>query len=253
MRQRDVPVQGFDLDDDNQTFSRTYPDWVKPLSLEAGPEAEAVIISKVLRRVRDQPVTLIDPQAHTKRVLMDALRRIRFLEETAQEGVRFTALLFPQDNRDVMDDISETVRTLKDSVDWVVIRNPAKTTGFRMYDGSALESILHEYGAATFNMPWLMADTINHLARIEKEAQRAIGPAEALVSQELKVDIFHRIILEDWMMEVFAGYDAIAEHLLPDCPALAGIQARRKSKSRKEVAEQPRYLLGMDINTANLD
>jgi hypothetical protein len=47
-----------------------------------------------------------------------------------------------------MEDISETVDTLGDSVDWVIVKNRERIPTTKFFDGSALEKQLQAYKAA---------------------------------------------------------------------------------------------------------
>lgn len=248
--QRKVDTQGFDLDGDHQTFYRTFPKWVQCLDLGAGIEAEELIISKILRKAYAKPVTLIDPRAHVRKIIMAAMRRVKFLAMARERNLRFTALLFPQDNIEVMDDISETVRELQNNVDWVVVKNLAKTTGFKYFEGSRIEANLRELGARFFEMPVLLTDTVNHLSKIEKQLHQAISPLKALYDETIPVDTLHRIILEDWMRTVFERYDQIASVLLPSAD-LTKLGQRRTEPTTEYKRIPVEY--AESINTDNLD
>jgi hypothetical protein len=218
MLQRGVTWAGYDLDRFNRTLSTTYPDSVK--FLEPGDEPESAIIA-VLRRITLAEVTVIDPSAHLDRAILDALRKVNFAEIARGAQARLTVMIFPLDEVSDMDEIARTVDVLNSSADWVVVRNPARIRGTKFFDGSELEATLRGFGAAFLEIPALLSDTRNHLRALEIELGRGFSPAEALKNPEVKVHLLHRMILEEWLQDMFRRFDAIAGHLLPTAPAQA--------------------------------
>jgi hypothetical protein len=216
MLQRGVIWAGYDLDRFNRTLSTTYPDVVR--FLEPNDEPESAVIS-VLRRITHAEATTIDPSAHLDGAILDALRKVNFPKIASEAQARLTVLVFPIDEVSDMDDIARTVDVLNSSADWVVVRNPARIQRTRFFDGSELEATLRSLGAAFLEIPSLLSDTRNHLRALEIQAGRGFSPAEALKNPELKMDLLHRMILEDWLQEMFRRFDAIASHLLPTAKA----------------------------------
>ena len=65
---------------------------------------------------------------------------------------------------------------------------------------------------------------------------RAISPSEAVRNPEIKMDLVHRFLLEDWLKKTQREFDAIAPHLLPTAKA-ASIQTPPSSQETS-TAEQ---------------
>jgi hypothetical protein len=212
MNRRSICWRGYDLDSFNQTLSTTYPDEVTFVPPTPEPEGEII---KILRRIPDADVTVIDPSAHMNQTILRAFEMVRFAELAASVQARVTVLVFPIDEVSDMDDINATVDTLGNTVDWVVVRNRAKIPRTKFFDGGEIETTLRNYGAAFLELPSLLSDTRNHLRAHEVRLGRGLSPAEALKNSELKIDLAHRLILEDWLREMFRRFDAIASHLLP--------------------------------------
>ena len=99
--QRGIPWQGFDLDGDNRTLSRLFPNQVKltPLNGQAEDLDELILI---LRKTIAQPVTLIDPRAHLDGQLMKALSSTHFFDIASAQNIGITLRVFPFDDLDVM-------------------------------------------------------------------------------------------------------------------------------------------------------
>jgi hypothetical protein len=218
MTQRGIDWRGYDLDHFNRTLSSNYPERVTAVPPDPEPEGEII---QILRKVMSADVTLIDPAAHMNLAILRALEVVQFVRLGAAANVRATVLLFPVDEISDMDDISLTVRTLADSVDWVVVRNPARTPTTRFFDGSRLEDHLRTMGAAFFTLPTLLGITRRHLRACEARLGRPISPTEAVHNPQLKMDLLHRCLLEDWLTKTQREYDTIAAHLLPSGSAAA--------------------------------
>jgi len=242
MHRRSICWRGYDLDSFNRTLSTTYPDDVTFVPPTPEPEGEII---KILRRISDADVTVIDPSAHMNQTILRAFEMVRFAELAASVQARVTVLVFPIDEVSDMDDINATVDALGDSVDWVVVRNRAKIPRTRFFDGGEIETTLRNHGAAFLEVPSLLSDTRNHLRAIEVRLERGLSPAEALRNPALKIDMAHRLILEDWIRDMFRRFDAIASHLLPS------EAAAKIAPSIELVAKSPRKR-GAAINMENL-
>ena len=248
MEQRGVQWQGFDLDEQNRTFSDNFPG--QATLVEVSPNEPEGDIIRLLRKATKAEVTAIDPRAHMNRTILQALNLIRFPEQSAAAGVRLSVLVYPMDEISDMDDIAGTVDALGDTVDWVIVRNPARQPRTRMFDGSELEAMLGGFGAVTLLLPALLSDTRMALRNHEVQVGRAINPVEALANQELRLDLSHRMVLEDWLKRTFQALDAIAPHLLPTAKGLE-IQAKQPKPATEAVAAPLRR--GRSVNLANLD
>jgi hypothetical protein len=217
LEQRGIRWQGFDLDPDHQSFVRLFPDTVKSVPLGEEPEGDVI---RVLRAVTGAPVTLIDPRAHLSGTILRAFEMIRFPSTFSGSGGRITALVFPADDLEVMADLDATVTRLGSQVNYVVVRNPARSPRTHMFNGSELEAELIRLGAAFVEIPPLLSLARNHLAAKEAEVGRGIALAEAVANRELGLDPMVRVLFEDWLRTVLNRFDRIAGHLLPT--ALAG-------------------------------
>ena len=82
----------------------------------------------------------IDPSAHMNRTILRAMEMVRLTQLCEAIAARITVLIYPVDEVSDMDDISQTVEALGDSVDWVIIRNPVKIPTTKFFQGSELES-----------------------------------------------------------------------------------------------------------------
>jgi hypothetical protein len=194
MRQNNVPWKGYDLDVYNRTLSETYPDEVTLVEPSREPVSDII---KILRKVNQ-------------------IAQIDFPKFAVQAHVRATVLVFPIDEVSDMEDISETVDTLGDSVDWVIVKNKERIPTTKFFDGSALEQQLQGYKAAYLDLPPLLTDTRNHLRGSQLKLGRTLSPAEAISNPSLGIDAVHRILFQKWVGDVFRRLDAIKSYLVPD-------------------------------------
>jgi hypothetical protein len=157
-------------------------------------------------------------------------------------AARVTVLIYPVDEVSDMDDIAQTVEALGDSVDWVIVHNPVKIPTTKFFQGSELESQLLGFGAVQLEIPALLSDTRNHLRSREIQLGRGLSPAEALKNPQIQLDMAHRIVLEQWLAELFERLDATAGHLIPTTKATALKRARVR-----EVTAPKRRISGVNL------
>ena len=103
--------------------------------------------------------------------------------------------------------------------DYVIVRNPARASKNRMFDGSPLEKELLDCSAVTFTVPVLSEFVKLRLAKLEVDHQRGIPFNEAIGNDSLGLDIMARGVLQDWLGTMFNQYDQIAGKLLPSLEA----------------------------------
>ncbi|MCE0523100.1 MAG: ATPase [Methylacidiphilales bacterium] len=213
MRQHRVPWKGYDLDVYNRTLSETYPDEVTLVEPSREPVSDII---KILRKVNQVAVTMIDPQAHMNKTILSAIAQIDFPKFAVEAQARATVLIFPIDEVSDMEDISETVDTLGDSVDWIIVRNRERIPTTKFFDGSALEKQLQGFKARYLDLPPLLTDTRNHLRGSQLKLGRTLSPAEAISNPSLEIDAVHRVLFQKWVAEVFRRLDAVGSYLVPD-------------------------------------
>jgi hypothetical protein len=246
MNELGIDWRGYDLDHFNRTLSTNYPD--KVVAVPPDPELEGEVI-QILRKVTQAEVTLIDPAAHMNQTILRAFEMVQFTQLATRAQARATVLIFPIDEISDMDDISATVQTLGDSVDWVVVRNPAKIPTTKFFDGSRLEEQLRALGAVFFTLPTLMGITRRHLRACEARMGRVISPRDAIYDPQIKIDLLHRSLFEDWLRKTQRGFEAIVSHLLPTAAA-ARFQATLPVGSEASAAAAHQRGEGLNFSDA---
>jgi hypothetical protein len=213
--ERQIDWQGFDLDGDNKTLSRLFPDHVSLVPLTGRTDDQDEIV-RVLKKVTARPVALIDPRAHLDGALKAAIRATNFFDVAEGQGIGITIMVFPLDDMDVMTNLDDLCQFCGDRVDYVIVKNPARAARTKMFDGSALEQELQKFGAETITVPVLSEFAKINLAKLEAQQERGIPFNEAIGDDTLKLDIMARGLLQHWIADLFAEYDRIAKKLLTD-------------------------------------
>jgi hypothetical protein len=240
----EVPWQGFDLDADHSSFSRLFPESVQLIGLGAEPEGDLL---NVIRRANAAPVTLIDPRAHLSQHLLRAWELTRFPENFKENKGRITVLIFPADDLEVMCDMDTVISELTNRVEYVVVKNPAKSPRTRMFDGSELEQELQQLDAKFLEMPALLSLARNHLAALEAELGRGVSALEAISNRELPLDNMVRLVIDDWVRNVFRRFQGIAERILPNSHLQKAVSVDGNTKRKAPVVVR-----GAKINRTNL-
>ena len=240
----EVPWQGFDLDSDHVSFSRLFPESVKLVNLGTEPEGDLL---NVTRHATVSPVTLVDPRAHLSQHLLQAWEMVKFPEHFAESGGSITVLLFPADDLEVMTDMDAVVSQLQNRVEYLVVRNPARSPRTRMFDGSALEQELQQLGAKFLEMPALLSLARNHLAALEAELGRGVSAIEAASNRELPLDNMVRLVIDDWVRNVFRRFQGIVERILPSSHLQKAVSVDSCTKKKAPVV-----IRGAKINRTNL-
>lgn len=218
LNQRGIHWQGFDLDGDNQTLSRLFPEQTKLVPLNGQAEDLDELIA-ILRKATAAPVTLVDPRAHLDGHLMKALSVTHFFEIANAQSIGITIMVFPLDDLDVMTNLDAVCQFCGTQVEYVIVRNPARAPKTRMFDGSELEKELLSHHAGSVTLPVLSEFVKLRLAKLEADHQRGIPFNEAIGNDQLGLDIMARGVLQDWLGTLFAQYDRIAAKLLPSVEA----------------------------------
>jgi hypothetical protein len=208
-----IPWNGSDLDDRHHTFSQRHPDNVRSYQLGNEHESKTTLLSLFRRVLKDPaPVHLIDTRAQADALILSALEELQVLDICADEGVRLTFFLFPTDDTESMNNVGKLFLYGGDSVDYVIVQNPAKARG-DLFKGSQLEKRLLEYGAKTITLPMITPTTLLAAEKTEAAAKRGLSFAELSQPGHLKRLLAGEI---QWAMQkMFRQYSVIANLLLP--------------------------------------
>jgi hypothetical protein len=101
-----------------------------------------------------------------------------------------------------------------DSVDYVIVHNPAKARG-DLFKGSQLEKRLLDYGAKAVTLPMLTPTTLLAAEKAEAIAKRGLSFAELSRTEAGHMERLLAGEIQWAMQKMFRQYAAIADLLLP--------------------------------------
>jgi hypothetical protein len=111
---------------------------------------------------------------------MKALAATHFFDIASAQNIGITLMVFPFDDLDVMTNLDAVCQFCGRQVDYVIVRNPARASKTRMFDGSPMEKELLDCGAVTITVPVLSEFVKLRLAKLEADQQRGIPFNEAI-------------------------------------------------------------------------
>ena len=236
---RDVPCVGYDLDAQQRHFSGVY-DKVNTIGI-AGPEDSPKLI-RVLQAIVRSELTLIDPQAHHGQLLLQTIHDTNLFNYAHEMKMRLVVPLVPRDNAAVIMDLMKIVETLKNNVEYLVVRNLGVWHDYRLYDHGPLHKKLQEYHAREIEIPRLDNAVKHELLRLETMARRQLRMEDAANDRKLGMSLLLVGTLDVWLRKVFGAFDAVADVLVP-----SDRYKVLKSKLQLKVAETAGLTTSADI------
>ena len=210
-----VPWNGSDLDDRHHTFANRHPEIVRSYQLGNEQETKAELLSLFRRVLKDAaPVHIIDTRAQADALILTALEELQVLDICAEQGVRLTFFLFPTDDTESMTNVGKLFLYGGDSVDYVIVHNPAKARG-DLFKNSQLEERLLDYGAKAVALPMITPTTLLAAEKAEAIAKRGLSFAELSRTEAGHMERLLAGEIQWAMQKMFRQYDAIADLLLP--------------------------------------
>jgi hypothetical protein len=231
-----VPWNGSDLDDRHHTFANRHLETVRSYQLGNEQESKAELLSLFRRVLKDAaPVHIIDTRAQADALILTALEELQVLDICAEQGVRLTFFLFPTDDTESMTNVGKLFLYGGDSVDYVIVHNPAKARG-DLFKGSQLEKRLLDYGARTVTLPMLTPTTLLAAEKAEAIAKRGLSFAELSRTEAGHMERLLAGEIQWAMQKMFRQYDAIADLLLPTelLPKEKATPAKEKSRTEPQ-------------------
>ncbi|MDD2677167.1 MAG: hypothetical protein PHP75_06845 [Methylacidiphilaceae bacterium] len=225
-----VDWSGYDLDDEQRTFMTNHSDRVRQMPPD---EQRQTQLAWILGGAEKHAVTLVDPKAHQYEELLDVLRLMAKAEERVlADGVRVTVLLFPSDQEQRLGDIQQTIDTLLDTVDYLVVDNTQVHREKLVYfERAELINDLTALTAQRVKLPILWESTKKGMAIASEDVGRPLGFLEA--SQTKQMETFNRLFLGRWLQTIFAEYGRAQAVLLPDGMKIA-VAEDHKPTQRQE-------------------
>lgn len=216
MNSMGVLWRGWDLDEEQKTFSRHHPQSVTALRPEEARQAQ---IASIFVSASSRAVTVIDPKAHLHEHILDALTLLAKDEAKnafKAAGVRVTVLLFPAEDEQRLEDMQDTAERLGDLVDYVLVDNvEMRRESLRLWGDSEMRAwLIKDLGAKEIRIPSLWEHLRLCIAIASDKEGKPLTYLEA--AKTPKIDLFHRLFIERWISDVFSEYRRVADLLLSD-------------------------------------
>ena len=217
-----VTWDGVDADPEHRSFSSAFPDVAHfPLS---SPES----LDQIFRHADSAPVCLADFPAGSTETILDHLKRRQVLTGFAERGVRMTVLLFSSPDPTAEASFRAVFTTLKNQVDFIVVRNDARFSSAR-FAGSPAGKALAELGAPTVILPALSSLSLREVAQTESKLRRRLSLAEA--RQHVGTD--SRLDLDYFTNQVWAQWEQHAALIVPDAKLIQHRLERGRATRRR--------------------
>lgn len=112
---------GSDLDDRHHSFADRHPGRVMSYRLGDDQDSKGTLLGlfRSLSRSRT-PVHVIDCRAQADALILRAFEELRLLDVLAEEGIRFTFVLFPSEDTESMTNLMDLFGFAGDRVDYIV-------------------------------------------------------------------------------------------------------------------------------------
>jgi hypothetical protein len=214
-RARKIPFRAIDLDNENSTFSRFYPeaDYVDITS----PQELDAMIDGIIQN--DAAVTLIDMRAASTDRLDPWLKKTDFIEALREEyGIAFTAVGVVDSSADSVSNIGYWARDVLGggkAFQFVIAQNQVRGEELSYTDSKERAEYAKTFKPAEIVIPKLE----DWLHRELEKADLTVGAAvESKGAKSPLTTFMNRTRLKRYQAAVFAEFDKIKDRLAPQKP-----------------------------------
>lgn len=159
LKDQEREFRAFDPDHTNSTLLRFHPDAIfvdisKPQSMD-----------QIALAFEEVPLVIVDGIGGQKGVFLKWINSVALFDIAKAMDMAMTFVLIVDEDKDTVAQTKETLLTVGDAVDWLVVKNH-KTVGHTdMWDGSEGRQIAHELGAREITLPKLTEHLISEIQR----------------------------------------------------------------------------------------
>jgi hypothetical protein len=240
---RGVSWNGSDLDDRHHSFADRHPKEVQSYMLGSEDESKSTLLGMFRNAARsDSSVHVVDCRAQADGLIVNALESLQLLESLAQQGVRFTFLLFPSEDTESMNNLLDLFFFAGDRVDYVIVHNPAQVRT-NLFKKSKIEAELRDFGAREITIPVITAVTLLAVKRAERAAGHKLSFADVATPGNIHLDLELAGEMQWAMQKMFRQYDTVASLLVPE-EFMPGIQIQPEPEPKPVRSNQPMLNLG---------
>lgn len=219
-----IPTAAIDADEEHRTLSGWYGDDVSFM-----PFRERDNLLPLIDAAGNAPLELIDFPAQSTDSILQGFEDFDGVASLASRGIRLTVALFASDERAGMLSAHKIISTLGDSVDYIIVTNPARFKS-EAFEKSTIPSMIPK--AARIHLGAITAYTLKNVDEAGKRKRQALTFGKALsdISDGSKSE------LQTWLNALFLQFEDVANVLLPDPSLIQNRVARNAKPARKVVS-----------------
>jgi hypothetical protein len=196
-----VPVAAVDCDAEHLTLSKRFPE---AAFVDATRSHDQFL--QLMLALPDTPLAVADFPAQATDFLLRAVESLRVLDALDDRGTRMTVLMFAADDPTATASMAKTYQTLRNRVDYLLVKNPARFRS-QIFDESPLAERFLELPAVT-------TTTLQQIAAASAERKKHLTFSEAA-----KMPTLHqmcRFEIEHFLNRVFVQCEDAANILVPN-------------------------------------
>jgi len=207
-----IPVAAVDCDAEHRTLSKRLPEAAFVDATRSHDEFLQLIMD-----LPETPLAVADFPAQATDFLLGAMESLRVLDALDATRTRLTVLMFAADDPTAAASLAKTYRALRDRVDYLLVKNPARFRS-QAFDESALAEFFRRTKVPVLDLPTITATTLEQIAVASAERKKHLTFSEAL-----KIPGIHpmcRFEIEYFLNRIFAQCEDAAQFLVPECAVM---------------------------------
>ena len=187
-------VHAFDTDRTNSTLFRFYGEeaQVKQLDVENPGDLDELLNNLgALSQAKSQDVILLDCAARTLDSFLRWMREVDFLNIKKELGFDMTLAFVLGPEKDCITILKDVAEQFRNAVDYVLIKNLARSSNFDLYENSNTRAtLIEELGASELELPALLEKTTLLLDRFNLGFSRALSHQSVQLADRSRIKGF---------------------------------------------------------------
>jgi hypothetical protein len=203
-----VPLAVVDCDAEHRTLSKRFPE---AMFVDATRSRDKFL--QLITSMPDLPLAVADFPAQATDFLLDAMESLRVVEALGTRETRMTVLMFAADDPTATASMAKTYRVLRDRVDYILVKNPARFRS-QLFDESPLADLFLRSRVPVIEIPTLTATTLQAIAAASAEKRKHLTYVEA--AKVASIPQICRFEIEYFINRMLVQCEDAARVLVPD-------------------------------------
>lgn len=197
-----IAFTAFDPDHANTTLSSVHPDVTEFMDVET-PRS----IDRAVSVFKDKDISICDGLgSQQKKTFMAWAHEIDLFSIKEEIGFGITFLVVIEEDRDVILQTQELLKSVGDKVDWVIMKNHKQSTHNTLWEGTETQRLAHELKAIEIDIPRLH----EHVATLLTAKQWSVAQAADLVENIMDRNRYRTL----WRL-ISSEFEKAERYLLP--------------------------------------